>query len=298
MRKKVNWVLDADIRGFFDAINHEWLMKFVQHRIADERVLRLIQNWLSAGVMEKGVWAATEEATPQGATASPLLANIYLHYVFDLWIQQWRRRHARGDVIVTRYADDFIVGFQHRTDAEQFLESLRERFRKFSLELHSEKTSLIEFGRMAAERRKARGLEKPETFNYLGLTHLCARTKAGKFLLQRQTMRKRMRAKLSEVKAELQRRRHLPIPAQGWRGVVRGYFAYHGVPTNTRAMSQFRSQVIWHWHRALKRRGQRDRPCWGRMSRLVRRWLPLAKKQHPWPEERFDARTRGKRRMR
>ncbi|MFP2924314.1 group II intron reverse transcriptase/maturase [Pyxidicoccus sp. 3LG] len=300
LRKKVNWVLDADIRGFFDAINHEWLMKFVQHRIADERVLRLIQKWLSAGVMEKGTWAATEEGTPQGATASPLLANIYLHYVFDLWIQQWRWRHARGDVIVTRYADDFIVGFQHRTDAEQFLERLRERFRKFSLELHPEKTRLIEFGRMAAERRKARGLGKPETFNYLGLTHLCARTKAGKFLLQRQTMRKRMRAKLSEVKAELQRRRHLPIPEQGaWlAGVVRGYFAYHGVPTNTRAMSQFRSQVIWHWHRALKRRGQRDRTCWERMSRLVRRWLPLAKKQHPWPEERFDVRTRGKSRMR
>jgi RNA-directed DNA polymerase len=296
LRKKVNWVLDADIRGFFDAIDHEWLMKFVEHRIADKRVLRLIRKWLSAGVMENGEWAATEEGTPQGATVSPLLANIYLHYVFDLWAQQWRRRHARGDVIITRWADDFIVGFQHRADAEQFLENLRERFRKFSLELHPEKTRLIEFGRKAAEGRKARGLGKPETFNYLGLTHICGRSRAGKFLLRRQTMRKRMQAKLSELKGELQRRRHLPIPEQGaWlAGVVRGYFAYHAVPTNMRAMMEFRTQVIRHWHRALRRRGQRDRTHWARMNRIARRWLPPARKRHPWPEQRFDVRTQGK----
>jgi RNA-directed DNA polymerase len=296
LRKKVGWVLDADVRGFFDSINHEWLMKFVEHRIADKRVLRLIRKWLSAGVMENGKWTATEEGTPQGATASPLLANVYLHYVFDLWIQQWRKRNARGDVVVTRWADDFIVGFQHRTDAEQFLESLRERFRKFSLELHPEKTRLIEFGRKAADQRKARGLGKPETFNYLGLTHICARSKAGKFLLRRQTMRKRMQAKLREVKAELQRRRHLSIPEQGaWlAGVVRGYFAYHAVPTNTRAMAQFRTQIIRHWRRALQRRGQRDRTNWQRMNRHAQRWLPPARPRHPWPDARFDVRTRGK----
>jgi group II intron reverse transcriptase/maturase len=296
LRKKVNWVLDADIRGFFESINHEWLVKFLQHRIADKRVLRLIQKWLSAGVMEEGAWAATEEGTPQGATASPLLSNIYLHYVFDLWVQQWRRTHARGDVIVTRWADDFIVGFQHQADAEQFLENLRGRFRKFSLELHPEKTRLIEFGRNAAERRKARGLGKPETFNYLGLTHVCGRTRAGKFLLQRQTMRKRMQSKLSELNGELKRRRHLPIPEQGaWlAGVVRGYFAYHAVPTNMRAMAQFRTQVIRHWHRALRRRGQRDRTNWKRMNCLAHRWLPPARKRHPWPDERFDVQTRGK----
>jgi len=295
-RKKVSYVLDADIRGFFDAISHEWLVKFVQHRVADKRILRLIQKWLSAGVMEKGTWKETEEGTPQGATVSPLMANIYLHYVFDVWFQQWRKRHAQGDVIVTRWADDFVVGFEHRTDAERFLGDLRERFRKFSLELHPEKTRLIEFGRKAAERRKARGLRKPETFNYLGLTHICGRNKVGGFLLRRQTMRKRMQAKLCEVKTELKKRRHLPIPEQGrWlASVVRGYFAYHAVPTNMRTMERFRFQVIRHWHRSLRRRSQRNRITWERMSHHVQRWIPFAKKQHPWPNERFDVRTQGK----
>ncbi|WP_237077285.1 group II intron reverse transcriptase/maturase [Myxococcus xanthus] len=296
LRKKTTWVLDADIRGFFDAIDHGWLMKFVAHRIADNRVLRLIQKWLRAGVMEKGTWAATEQGTPQGATISPLLANIYLHYVFDLWAQQWRKRQARGEVIIVRYADDFIVGFQNRSDAEQFLKSLRERLRKFSLELHPEKTRLLMFGRYAEKMRAERGLGKPETFSFLGLTHICGRTGRGKFLLIRRTMRKRMQAKLREVKAELQRRRHLSIPEQGaWlRAVVRGYFAYHAVPTNGRALLSFRTQVIRLWQRSLRRRGQRDRTNWEKMGRLVRRWMPPARILHPWPEERFDVRTRGK----
>ncbi len=296
LRKKTTWVLDADIRGFFDAIDHGWLMKFVAHRIADNRVLHLIQKWLRAGVMEKGTWAATEQGTPQGATISPLLANIYLHYVFDLWAQQWRKRQARGEVIIVRYADDFIVGFQYRSDAEQFLKSLRERLRKFSLELHPEKTRLLMFGRYAEKMRTERGLGKPETFSFLGLTHICGRTGRGKFLLIRRTMRKRMQAKLREVKAELQRRRHLSIPEQGaWlRAVVRGYFAYHAVPTNGRALLSFRTQVIRLWQRSLRRRGQRDRTNWEKMGRLVRRWMPPARIQHPWPEERFDVRTRGK----
>ncbi len=295
-RRRVNWVLDADIRGFFDTLSHEWLLQFVQHRVADPRILRLIRSWLSAGVMEQGTWTATEVGTPQGATASPLLANLYLHYVLDLWAQRWRKRHARGDMILTRWADDFIVGFEHQADAEQFLTDLRERFRTFGLELHPEKTRLIEFGRLAAERRRARGLGKPETFNYLGLTHICGRSSKGKFLLHRHTMRTRMQAKLREVKTELQRRRHTSIPEQGaWLGgVVRGYFAYHAVPTNMRVMAQFRTQVIRHWHRALRRRGQRDRTDWVRMNRLVTTWLPPARQQHPWPDERFNRRTRGR----
>ncbi len=192
-KKKVNWVLDADIRGFFDAIDHGWLSKFLEHRIADRRILRLIQKWLSAGVMEKGRWTKTGEGTPQGASISPLLANLYLHYVLDLWARQWRKRRARGDVVIVRYADDFIVGFQHRSDAEHFLDDLRVRLRLFSLELHPEKTRLIEFGRYAAARRAERGLGKPETFDFLGFTHLCAKTKKGEFLVMRRTMRKRLR---------------------------------------------------------------------------------------------------------
>lgn len=295
-RRRVNWVLDADLRGFFDAIDHEWLMKFLEHRIADKRVLRLIQKWLSAGVMEKGTWRASEEGTPQGATVSPLLANIYLHYVLDLWFQRWRRTQARGDVIITRYADDFIVGFEDRSDAEQFLALLRERLRMFALELHPEKTRLIQFGRLASKSRERCGLGKPETFNYLGFTHICGKSKAGFYLVKRHTMRVRMNAKLKDVKAELQRRRHLPIPEQGnWvAAVVRGYFAYHAVPTNIYAMGRFRTQVGQHWYRALRRRSQRDRTNWARMKTLVDRWLPKARIQHPWPEERFDVTTQGK----
>jgi RNA-directed DNA polymerase len=294
--KKVNWVLDADIRGYFDTIDHGWLKKFIAHRIADRRLLRLIDKWLAAGVMEDGKWAASSEGTPQGASVSPLLANIFLHYVLDLWVQQWRQRHARGDVIITRYADDFVVGFQHHADAVRFQEELRGRLRGFGLELHPEKTRLIEFGRFAVQRREERNLGKPATFNFLGFTHISAESREQKFLLVRQTMRERMRAKLREVKANLRRRQHLPIPTQGrWLGaVVRGYFAYHAVPTNVKALQAFRTQVERHWQRSLRRRGQRDRPNWARMRQLSRRWLPEPKIQHPWPTERFDVRTRGR----
>jgi group II intron reverse transcriptase/maturase len=296
-RKKVNWVLDADIRGFFDAIDHGWLVKFIEHRIADRRVLRLIQKWLSAGVMEEGRWTGSKVGSPQGATVSPLLANLYLHYVLDLWIQQWRKRHARGDVIVVRYADDFVVGFEHKPDAERFLDALRERLRSFALELHPDKTRLIAFGRRAnAARRAGRVKGAAEVFSFLGFTHICAKNKAGRFLLARYTVKARMRAKLREVKAEVQRRRHRPIPEQGrWLGqVVRGYFAYYAVPTNIEALKSFRTQLIRTWRRALRRRSQRDRTKWARMRTLVRRWIPPARVQHPWPGERFDVRTQGK----
>jgi group II intron reverse transcriptase/maturase len=246
MRKKVNWVLDADIRGFFDNINHGWLQKFLEHRIADRRILRLIQQWLSAGVFEGGQWTRTEKGTPQGAVASPLLANVFLHYVFDLWVHQWRTKFATGDVIVVRYADDFVVGFQHRREAERFLRELGERFEKFGLALHPNKTRLIEFGRFAAENRRKRGERKPETFTFLGFTHLCGRTlKNPGFIVKRQTATKRLRAKLTEVKQELTRRRHEPIPRQGkWlRGVVQGYFNYHGVSGNTAALNIFQAET-------------------------------------------------------
>jgi RNA-directed DNA polymerase len=299
-RKKVNWVLDADIRGFFDAIDHEWLMKFVAHRIADKRVLRLIQKWLSAGVMEAGLWTESNIGTPQGATASPLLANVYLHYVLDLWFQQWRTKHARGDVIITRFADDFIIGFQHHSDAVQLLADLRERLRKFSLELHPDKTLLIEFGRYAAERRREHGQGRPETFNFLGFTHICGKSQQGQFVLVRHTMRERLRSKLREVKAELRTRRHEPIPAQGayLASVVRGYFAYHAVPTNKSAVSSFKTEVERLWRHALRRRGDRRPVNWERVHTLAQRWLPPPRILHPWPNRRFDVRTQGKSRVR
>ncbi len=300
LRKKVNWVLDADIRGYFDAIDHGWMVKFVEHRIADRRMVRLIQKWLSAGVMENGMRTRSLIGTPQGATISPLLANIYLHYVFDLWAQQWRKRHGNGDVFVVRYADDFVVGFEKQSDAGQFLHDLRERFRKFALELHPDKTRLLEFGRFAAERRAERGLGAPETFNFLGFTHVCGKTRSGYFLLVRHTMLARMRARLASVRTEVRRRRHLPIKAQGaWLGsVVRGYFAYHAVPTNIASMQAFRREVVRHWHKALRRRSQHDRMNWRRMNALAKRWLPVARIQHPWPADRFDVRTQGRSRVR
>ena len=295
-RKNVNWVLDADIRGFFDAIDHGLLHKFVEHRIADKRVLRLIQKWLTAGVMEDGTWTASEEGTPQGATVSPLLGNVYLHYVFDLWAQQWRRRRACGDMIIVRFADDIIVGFEHRSDAEQFLDELRERLATFALELHADKTRLLEFGRFAARKRRARGLGRPETFDFLGFAHMCATTRNGRFMLKRTTIAKRMRAKLREVKTELMRRRHRSIPEQGrWlASVVRGHLAYYAVPGNIDAVAAFRTQATRHWYRALRRRSQRSRLDWKRMNRLSTRWLPPARKTHPWPDDRFDGRTRGR----
>ena len=295
-RRNVNWVLDADIRGFFDTIDHGWLSRFVEHRIADKRVLRLIQKWLTAGVMEEGKRTTSEEGTPQGATISPLLGNVYLHYVFDLWAQQWRRRRARGDMIIVRFADDIIVGFQHRSDAEQFLSELHERLAKFALELHAEKTCLLEFGRYAARNRQARGLGRPETFDFLGFTHMCAKTRNGRFMLKRTTISKRLRTKLSDVKAELMRRRHRSIPEQGrWlASVVRGHLAYYAVPGNIDAVAAFRTQATRHWYRALRRRSQRSRLDWKRMNRLANRWLPPARKTHPWPDARFDGRTQGR----
>ena len=297
LRKKVSWVLDADIRGFFDAIDHGWLEKFVEHRIADRRILRLIQKWLSAGVMEEGQWTASKEGSPQGATVSPLLANLYLHHVLDLWVQQWRKRHARGDVVVVRYADDCVVGFEHKPDAERFLDALRERLRCFAWELHPDKTRLIAFGKSANAKREVQHSKGAvETFSFLGFTHICAKTRSGRFLLARPTVKSRMRAKLHEVKAKAQRRRHLPIPEQGrWLGqVIRGYFAYYAVPANIKAMGSFRTQIIRTWQRALRRRSQRDRTSRARMKALAQRWIPLAHVQHPWPDERFDVRTRGK----
>jgi group II intron reverse transcriptase/maturase len=294
--KKVNWVLDADIRGFFDALKHEWLMKFLGHRVADKRLLRLIQKWLAAGVLEHGSWTASEQGSPQGATVSPLLANIYLHYVFDLWVHQWRKRHATGNVIVVRYADDFVVGFQKWEDAQRFYADLSARVQKFGLELHPEKTRVIEFGRFADQRRREVGKGRPETFKFLGFTHICGKSKTNGFLLLRHTIPERMTAKLAEVKAELQTRRHHSIPEQGkWLGsVLRGYYAYHAVPTNVHALQAFLTQVERHWLKALRRRGQRDRTNWARMRILSKRWLPTPKILHPWPTPRFDARTRGR----
>ncbi len=281
--KKVNYVLDADIRGFFEAISHEWTVKFVEHRIGDKRVIRLIQKWLKAGVLEDGIWAQVEEGTPQGGSASPLLANIYLHYVFDLWVQQWRKKRAHGDVIVVRFCDDFIVGFQYRFDAEQFLAELKERFLKFSLELHPAKTRLIEFGRFAASDRKPRKLGKPETFDFLGLTHICGATRNGKFTVKRKTSGQRLRAKLKEVHAELRRRLHDPIPEVGHRLrlVVSGHCRYYGVTGNFRSISRFRYEVAKLWHHVLRRRSQRARLTWERMARLIKRWLPPARIYHP-----------------
>jgi group II intron reverse transcriptase/maturase len=296
LRKKVNYVLDADIRGYFDSIDRSWMLRFLEHRIADKRVLRLIQKWLAAGVIENGEWSQTVEGVAQGASVSPLLSNVYLHYVFDLWADRWRRQHARGDVVITRFADDYIVGFQHRDDAERFLAELRDRLAKFGLELATEKTRLIEFGRYAAERRQKRGLGRPETFDFLGFTHCCGKARNGGFLLKRITIKKRLRAKLREVKAELMRRRHHPVPEQGqWlASVVRGHCAYYAVPGNYRAIETFRSQASRHWYKALRRRSHRSRLTWERMKRLEAQWLPAARVVHPWPEQRFDVRTQGK----
>jgi group II intron reverse transcriptase/maturase len=295
--RKVNWVLDADIRSFFDTLSHEWLVRFVEHRIADRRVVRLIQKWLRAGVLEDGQRIVSEVGTVQGGSISPLLANLYLHHVFDLWVHRWRKRQARGDVVVVRFADDFVVGFQHRHEAERFLAELRERFAKFGLELHPDKTRLIPFGRFAGK-----GGAKPPTFNFLGFTHSCGKTRRGGFTVLRQTMRQRLQAKLREVKAELRRRMHRPIPEQGayLRSVVSGHVHYYGVPMNGWAIGVFRKVVGWLWHRALKRRSHkaRRRLRWDRMRRIIDRWLPPARICHPYPLQRLAVITQGRSRMR
>jgi len=295
-RKKVNWVLDADFSEFFTGLDHRWLAKFLEHRIADKRVLRLVQKWLAAGVVEDGSWTAYEGGVPQGASVSPLLANVYLHYVFDLWAHQWRSRNALGEMIVVRFADDFVVGFEYRDDAERFWADLRGRLAEFSLELNADKTRLIEFGRFAAERRRKRGLGKPETFCFLGFTHICGRDRNGRFKLKRITDSKRMRAKLREVNTELRRRRHLPISEQGrWlASVLRGHCNYYAVPDNSEAVRAFRYRIIRHWLKALRHRSQRTRMTWERMFRHADRWLPTVRILHPWPNVRFDAKTQGR----
>ncbi len=294
LTRQVNWVLDVDIRGFFDAIDHGWLVRFVEHRIADRRVVRLIQKWLNAGVLEEGKRHVAQEGTPQGGSASPLLANIYLHYVFDLWVQAWRKKQATGDIIVVRFADDIVVGFQREVEAKRFQDALVERFRRFNLELHPEKTRLLEFGPFAARNRRHRGEGRPETFDFLGFTHICATKRSnGRFTVLRQTIRKRLQAKLAEVKLALKRRLHVPIPEQGqWlRSVVAGHLRYYGVPMNGPALHCFRFQVGWLWHRALSRRSQNGRVLWSRMRRLIDRWLPRARICHPYPLRRLGVIT-------
>jgi RNA-directed DNA polymerase len=286
---KVNWILDADIQSFFDMVSQEWLIRFVEHRVGDPRIIRLIRKWLRAGVLEDEVVTVSERGTGQGSVASPLLANIYLHYVFDLWANRWRQREATGDMIILRYADDIVVGFEHETDAHRFLGMMRARLEGFGLTLHPEKTRLIEFGRHAAVRREKRGMGKPETFTFLGFTFICGKSRRGKFLLWRKSRRDRLQAKLLAVKEELRRRMHQPIPRQGeWlRQVVTGYFAYHAVPTNTRALQTFRDCVMKLWRRSLLRRGQRDKTTWQRITRLADDYLPKPRILHPWPEQRF-----------
>ena len=291
-RKRVNWVLDLDIRGFYDNMVHEWIIKFVEHRVGDPRVLRLIQKWLKAGVSEDGEWTESKVGTPQGAVASPLLANIYLHYVLDLWVEAWRRKVARGDMIVVRYADDVVLGFEHKEEAERFLRELRERLAKFGLELHSEKTRLIEFGRFAASNREKRGGGKPETFDFLGFTHMCGKNgKTGYFVVRRKTVKKRLRAKLLAVKKELRKRMHEPIGDTGkWLDkVVRGYYRYHAVPENLASLGLFRERLLRLWRHVIRRRSQKRRPNWDRLRRYFDRWLPRPCVLHPFPHVRFDA---------
>ena len=289
--KKVNYILDCDIRGFFDNLEKSWLVQFVEHRVADPRILRLIQKWLKAGVMEDGIWSDPETGTPQGSVASPLLANIYLHYAFDLWVNVWRQKRAQGEVIVVRYADDIVLGFQYQTDADRFREHLTERLKKFGLELHPDKTRRIEFGRFAELNRKKRGEGKPETFGFLGFTHICGKTKNEKFALKRKTIAKRMAAKLKEIKQQLRTRMHDPTAQTGkWlQSVVQGYFNYHAVPGNLSQLCVFRNRVIRLWRWALRRRGQKRRPNWARMTRLAQRWLPTPRALHPYPDARFAA---------
>jgi RNA-directed DNA polymerase len=304
VRKRVNWILDLDIRSFFDKLQHDWLVKFVEHRIGDKRVVRLIQKWLKAGVMEDGEWSETKEGSPQGSVISPILANLYLHYVLDLWVEAWRKKQARGEVIIVRYADDAVLGFEHREEAERFLEQLRERLRKFGLELHPEKTRLIEFGRHATERRKKRGEGKPETFNFLGFTHICGTShKTGYFTVHRRTIGKRMAAKLKDIRAKLRERMHVsPATTGKWLAqVVRGYFQYHAIPGNWARLKAFRNEVLRMWLQTLRRRSQRSRLSWQRFREGLGSLLPPIQILQPYPSVRFDAKhpnIRGRNRVR
>jgi len=289
--RKVNHILDADIRSFFDTVSQDWLVRFVEHRIGDPRIIRLIRKWLKAGILEDGIVTVSDRGTGQGSVASPLLANTYLHHVFDLWAERWRRQEATGDMIIVRYADDLVVGFQQEGDARRVLDAMRARFEAFALSLHPDKTRLIEFGRHAAVRRARRGLGKPEAFDVLGFTLICSVSRRGSFLLKRKTRRDRLRAKLGEIKEELRRRMHRPIPEQGrWLAqVIGGFFAYHAVPTNHAALGDFRAQVIWLWRRSLRRRSQKDGSPWTRIAKLADDYLPKPRILHPWPNERFAA---------
>jgi len=290
-RKRVNWILDADIRGFFDNMDHEWTMKFIAHRVADNRVLRLIRKWLKAGVSEDGEWSETKVGTPQGAVISPLLANAYLHYVFDLWAEAWREKVATGHMIVVRYADDLVVGFQHRAEAERFLRQFQERLAKFGLEIHPEKTRLIEFGRFAVVNRKQRAAGKPETFTFLGFTHYCGTNSKGHFVVWRRTAAKRMRAKLQAIKQELRRKMHESVSVVGeWlKRVVEGYYRYHAVPGNIMVLGRFRDRLCRLWRQVLRRRSQRRRPDWDQLRPNFERWIPRPRIVHPYPDVRFDA---------
>src|ERR1700751_1719002 len=288
-QRKVNWIVDADIQNFFGSVSQEWLVRFLAYRVGDKRITRLIEKWLRAGILEDGIVTVDDRGTGQGSVISPLLANIYLHYVFDLWAARWRRREATGDMIAVRYADDLVAGFEHEDDARRFLDAMRTRFEALALALHPEKTRLIEFGRQAAVNRDKRGLGKPETFNFLGFTFICGKSRGGRFLVHRKTRRDRMQAKLKEVKEQLRRRRHQPIPEQGkWlRQVVTGHFWYYAVPTNSRALSAFRQHVTDLWRRTLRRRSQRDGTTWDRIAKLADDWLPKPHILHPWPSQRF-----------
>src|SRR5271157_4929795 len=290
--RKVNWILDADIRSFFDMVDQKWMIRFVEHRIGDPRIIRLIRKWMKAGVLEDGDFKASERGTGQGSVISPLLANIYLHYAFDLWANRWRQREATGDMIILRYADDTVVGFEHEADARRFLDMMRTRLEEFALSLHPEKTRLIEFGRHAAADREQRGLGKPETFNFPGFTFICSKSRKGRFLIIRKTRRDRMMAKLLELKEEMRRRMHWPISEQGeWlKQVVGGFFNYHAVPTNSRALAAFRHHVRVLWGRTLRRRSQKDRTTWDRIAQLAEEWLPKPRILHPWPNVRFAVR--------
>ena len=291
-RKRVNRLLDADIRGFFDNLSHEWALKFIEHRVADGRILRLIQKWLQAGISEEGQWSETKQGTPQGAVVSPLLANVYLHYVFDLWVEAWRKKVAKGDVIVVRYADDLVVGFENRAEADRFLEEFRERLAKFGLELHADKTRLIEFGRFAAQSRKQRGEGKPETFTFLGFTHCCGKRRSnGAFIVWRETAKKRMVAKLHAVQAELRHQMHEPTSVVGeWlQKVTLGYYQYHAIPGNLNRLRLFRHRLRLLWRHVLVRRSQKRRMSWERLNPLLDRWIPVPRVLHPHPTERFLA---------
>lgn len=288
-KRKVNWIVDADIQNFFGAVSQDWLVRFLEHRVGDKRIIRLIQKWMKAGILEDGIVTVDDRGTGQGSVISPLLGNIYLHYVLDLWAQRWRQREATGDMIIVRYADDVVVGFEREDDARRFLDAMRARLEKFMLSLHPDKTRLIEFGRFAATNRKRRGLGRPETFAYLGFTFICGKSRQGRFLLKRKTRGDRMRAKLRDIKVELQRRMHWPIPEQGeWlRQIVVGHFAYFAVPTNIRALTAFRLCVTNLWRRTLERRSQRSRLVWEKLEKISDDWLPIPRILHPWPGARF-----------